>query len=420
MTPSQSKPAWSIRVNAKVRLRPPNHPQAIAVAAMFGLRQGATHTLYDDLRLPLCPGQILAVIGPSGAGKSVLLRKLAARYPRIQTLPVEALSRCDLPAVAALQGGSLAARLELLSRCGLADAHALITPAKHLSGGQLYRLALAQALHLASQRRRPTLVMADEFGAILDELTTTLLCRQIRKLVRGSNLAFVLATPRPQLLAALEPDWIVAKPLGAPAQLIQPDAQLLARLAPAASDPANSNWTIQPGTIHDYRDLAAFHYVAGPPAAHKRVYVIRPNQPGPLDPPLAAVLVVSPPVICVRGRNIATCRRYLGPDRRSVLRRLNAEMECISRVIVHPTYRGSGLALALVRHALHHAQTPLMESLAAMGRISPIFTRAGMTSIGLCPGRDHYYSYFIAHTDTGPPIIEWLHHHEQSRTSVAH
>lgn len=59
-------------------------------------------------------------------------------------------------------------------------------------------------------------------------------------------------------------------------------------------------------------------------------------------------------------------------------RLLNSEVRCISRVVVHPQWRGLGLAVKLVRHALETMTTPYTEALAAMGRVHPFFKLAGM------------------------------------------
>jgi len=66
---------------------------------------------------------------------------------------------------------------------------------------------------------------------------------------------------------------------------------------------------------------------------------------------------------------------------------LNTEVECISRVVVHPIFRSSGLAVRLVRHALAAAETPMVEALAAMGAVHPFFEKAGMTALPLPPDR---------------------------------
>ncbi len=375
---------WTFHVNAQVACPTGLSADASRVASMFGLGEQLVQPLYRNLRLTISPGQILAIVGPSGAGKSVLLRQLAQQAPRCRPLRTEELSRCDQPVVSALEGGTLGERLEMLSRCGLAEAAALVTPARRLSGGQLYRLALADALWGASRRNEPTLVLADEFAAVLDEATATSLCRQVRKLVRNSTIALAAAMPRRDLLAMLAPDAVVVKPLGEAASLLVGEA--LAELIEAGQpDSSPADWPVQRGNIHDYHALAGFHYLAGPPAAHKRVWVVRPPAPLPGDPALAAVLVVSPPVPAVRGRNIATAGRYVGADRKASLALLNAEMECISRVVVHPIYRGCGLAVRLVRHAIATAGTPFVEALAAMGNVHPFFEHAGMQAYHLAP-----------------------------------
>ena len=376
---------WSVRVNARVHRTIGTSADSSAVAAMFGLSAGQAETLYDEFRLEIKPGMIVLATGPSGAGKSVLLREVARQVPEARRLDTPALSACEKPAVDVLCGGSLASRLKMLSRCGLAEATALVTPAMFLSGGQRSRLALARVLHDAALADGAELVIADEFCSTLDRQTARGLCRRVRKLVTRSSLALLVATPRPEIAAELQPDLVILKPLNAPARVLD--------RPPRPRPDELRRWPVTRGSIRDYRELAGFHYIAGAPACHKRVYVIR--RPGGASSrrrwdriafaDTAAVAVVSPPLMNVRGRNIATGGRYSGRDRREAIARLNREMECISRVIVHPTCRGSGLAERLVRHALATAQTPLVEALAAMGRVHPFLERAGMSPTHLEP-----------------------------------
>ncbi len=162
----------------------------------------------------------------------------------------------------------------------------------------------------------------------------------------------------------------------------------------ACDDPAC--WPIVPGTLADYRLLARFHYLAQRPACFKRIWTIRAPNPSPSQPAVAAVMVISPPVRCCHGRNVATQGRYVHRSRRRSLALLNAEVETISRVIVHPMYRSAGLAVRLVRHALARADTPYVEALAAMGSMHPLFTLAGMTAFGPFDGATRRYTYYIA------------------------
>ncbi len=394
------KAGWSVLVSARIRRPIPASNDAGAVAAMFGLSGCQEETLYDQFPLDIKPGMIVVVTGPSGAGKSVLLREVARQVGGARSLAAEQLAACDIPAVDVLEGGSLAGRLEMLSRGGLAEATALVTPARFLSGGQQARLALAGVLHAARLSGQAELVIADEFCSALDIHTARGLCRRVRKLVTGSGLAILAATPRPELVSDLRPDLVILKPLGAPVCLLEPPRR--------ASLDQVRRWPISRGTIRDYHELAGFHYLAGPPACHKRVYVVRRPHSGRrcrwrdlAGADLAAVLVISPPLLTVRGRDIATAGRYSDSDCREATSRLNREMECISRVIVHPTYRGSGLAERLVRHALATAQTPFVEALAAMGRVHPFFEKAGMAPTFLEPDSARrrtarQYVYYLA------------------------
>lgn len=143
---------------------------------------------------------------------------------------------------------------------------------------------------------------------------------------------------------------------------------------------------IDAGTRADYLALKQHHYRPGHPATMPRVLVIHDSTPTPTDrylrqePTLRpiAVLVESFPVLSCQLRDEALGGRFghLRPGMRAAL--LMQEMRCISRVIVDPRYRGLGLAVRLVRHALETATTRYTEALAVMGRVSPFFCRAGM------------------------------------------
>lgn len=143
------------------------------------------------------------------------------------------------------------------------------------------------------------------------------------------------------------------------------------------------------GGMADYNALKEHHYRADRPATATRVLALRHTARSAAErfahqPPgrrTVAVLVESLPSLCCRMRNWALHDRYgswLGPPQRATL--LNREVRVVSRVVVHPTWRGLGLAVRLVRAALNEPTTIYTEALAAMGRVNPFFERAGMTA----------------------------------------
>lgn len=144
---------------------------------------------------------------------------------------------------------------------------------------------------------------------------------------------------------------------------------------------------LEPGSMRDYAELSEHHYRAKRPATVTRILVLRHHRSTVSDrfigrasqSVVVAVLLESLPALNCRLRDYALCDRYGGwrsaSDRARIL---NAELRCISRVIVHPQWRGLGLAVRLVRSALDDPHTIFTEALAAMGKVHPFFERAGM------------------------------------------
>jgi len=132
--------------------------------------------------------------------------------------------------------------------------------------------------------------------------------------------------------------------------------------------------TITVGTRADYDALARFHYLAGPPATV--ALILRAAHADTL----VGVLVVSMPTLNAWWRAPAWPGWLVG-DRRQIAQRINVDLRTISRVIIDPRWRATGVATRLVRHYLHAPLTCKTEALAAMGAACPFFARAGMRQI---------------------------------------
>lgn len=64
------------------------------------------------------------------------------------------------------------------------------------------------------------------------------------------------------------------------------------------------------------------------------------------------------------------------------LKALNAQVAMLSRVVLHPTYRGAGLAAAFIRQSCESCPWPWIETLTEMGHVHPFFEKAGFVRVG--------------------------------------
>ncbi|HEY8667832.1 MAG TPA: hypothetical protein VIL86_14285, partial [Tepidisphaeraceae bacterium] len=98
---------------------------------------------------------------------------------------------------------------------------------------------------------------------------------------------------------------------------------------------------------------------------------------------------------------------------------VNANLRAISRVIVHPRFRGIGLASRLIQCMFNDCDTRYIEALAVMGRVHRLFDAAGMTRIA---GRKNEPAYFVL--DRGerlpPRRVGVLAHHPDTVGEYAH
>jgi GNAT superfamily N-acetyltransferase len=134
-----------------------------------------------------------------------------------------------------------------------------------------------------------------------------------------------------------------------------------------------------------YEQLAQWHYRSEKLGPYTAIFGAR----DPRSNAWAAVIVYAMPQIgsAVRAKAMAAISRS---ESRPVIlesiaeriKWLNANVRCISRVVVDPRYRGMGLAVRLVRETLPLAGVHVVEALAAMGNINPFFEKAGMTRFG--------------------------------------
>ncbi len=179
----------------------------------------------------------------------------------------------------------------------------------------------------------------------------------------------------------------------------------------------NLSFQIESGQWADYLRLAEHHYRARRPATVWRLWRLVCDCRGPAPllwrtggyPRLAGVAVVSYPVLQSAARNAATGNRYNTRPRGVGIALLNREMRTISRVIIHPLYRGCGLATWFVGQVLARAAAAgacRIEAFARMGKYVPFFRRAGMRQVATGHGGGPAYYIWPAAESAQPPGSE--------------
>ncbi len=222
-------------------------PNVLRIAAMFGLGlDDQPHLqLIPPITLNLTPKQLIFITGPSGSGKSTILRLITnaltspshahpresdhetdhtrirlIRFDDLPPLPDAPLVDCfNLP---------LEDTLSLLARAGLADAFVMLRRPAELSDGQRYRLRLAQTMAIAHQHPEADLIviLADEFGAVLDRITASVIARNVRRwTTQMPNLCFIAATTHDDLLEPLDPDVLIEKQPGSEVAVVEKEVQ---------------------------------------------------------------------------------------------------------------------------------------------------------------------------------------------------
>lgn len=322
------------------------------------------------LALP-APGQCLAVTGPSGAGKTLALNALARRTgtPAARPLTRQQLAR---PVLDLFEPGLPSpVVLRTLAKTGLADVTLWLQAARTLSMGERRRLELALALV-----RGPRAVILDEFDAHLDLVTAQALACTLRRLAREQNISLVVSTHREELLPYLMPAGVTE--IRGPEALARP-------LAPGAR-PRDllDEFTFERGRLADYGPFARWHYAsARRPGPVTDVFVARLRQE------IAGVALLGMTHLFLGPRNLALPAYASGIVARGGAARLNQDLRLLQRVVIHPRWRGLGLATRLVRHALEQLSAPYVECLAEMGEFSGFLVRAGFERRGRCkPSRE--------------------------------
>jgi len=347
--------------------------RTVDVSEAFGIGVDDEHqfVIYDNFTVEINKGDIVYMTGDSGSGKSLLLKELAASmlgnsgFGRIIT--DREIERQIDPAKPIIEqiGEDTSSAIRTLSLAGLNEAFLMLRKYHELSDGQKYRFKLAKLLDSGAD----TWIM-DEFLSLLDRTTAKVVAYTIQKAARKLGKTVIVATTHTDLDKDLNPDVRIFKHFGSNVcvdyRKVDPDKQcsLLQKIM------------IEKCSIDDYSQLKQFHYRDSrviPKAVYRAV----------LDDEVVGVIVYGPPHLALRARSLVLpyYKKQKNESWHKNAFRINKDIIRIWRVIIHPKYRGTGIATLLVKKTMSLTKFPYVETLAVMARYSSFFDEAGMLRI---------------------------------------
>ena len=308
--------------------------------------------LSPDILLPSPgAGELFLLHGPSGCGKTRALNRLQGQH--LKPLPdgQSALSCFPLQ----LEHERV---LKLLAKVGLADATMWSRQTCTLSAGEQRRLQIALLL---ATNAGPQII--DEPDAHLDVSTARVIAQVLS---RQRSRGIIVATHRPELAAYFKPDRIFEIN----------DSGLIEQQIPPAKSITNE-LTLREGRKRDYAAFAHWHYLGGGLGPVDRVFIAE-HQGRPIG-----IAVFGFPHLHLKSReNVLPEACHSRSIKREGASFLNANVRLLQRIIVHPRYRGIGIAVRLLQHSLQNLGKPYVECLAQMGPFSGFLEGAGFKHIG--------------------------------------
>jgi len=285
---------------------------------------------------------IVAITGPSGCGKSLFMAEVERQHPG--SLRPRAPRDEE---VLHLVHRAPEETLRLLAEIGLGDPRIYLSRYSVLSDGQRERVKLLIAL-----LNNSPIVLADEFLSPLDRVSARIVASGIGRFCRRTGKCLVVASASDDYLDDLRPDTHVRFDSTGLATV-----EAFVSTGPRLIDLVS----ILNGSLNDYIELAQYHYggelaVAGLDCGFTVWRAV-------LDDELVGVRVLGSPYL----------REW---DALDAIREINECIDVSYRTIVHPRFRGMGVAGRLIREG--RSTKRVLWARGAMGLYHPWHASGGM------------------------------------------
>jgi ABC-type transport system involved in cytochrome c biogenesis ATPase subunit/N-acetylglutamate synthase-like GNAT family acetyltransferase len=345
--------------------------RTLAVCEAFGLGvdEAKRFVVFDNFSLEFRRGDLIYVTGDSGGGKTLLLKAFRGYFGE------EALGLNDIevnPEETLIEGvgKDVKEAIEILSLCGLNDAFLFLRRFREVSDGQKYRYKLAKLVDC----RDKTVWLVDEFCTSLDRTMARVVAFLFQKVARRLGKTVVVASAHDDLIGDFQPDIVVRKGFEGDVEVVRNGVE---------PKPCSicGDMRIERGSIEDYGKLKRFHYRS---KNEKELSSLRMKDCYKLlyGNSLVGIIVYSHSYLNLKPRNMVFGDRYVfTPGDLHKARLINEEIARISRVIIHPKFRGIGLGEFLVKATLPKVKAKVVEVLAIMARYNPFFEKAGMLRV---------------------------------------
>jgi len=345
--------------------------RTLAVCEAFGLGvDEAQHFIvFNDFSLDFRRGDLIYITGDSGGGKTLLLKAFKAFFGE-EAIELEDLEIDPEETLVEGVGKDVNEAIETLSLCGLNDAFLFLRRYKELSDGQKYRYRLAKLINNKEKR----VWIIDEFCATLDRVMAHIIAYLIQKVARKLGKTVIVATTHSDLVEDFQPDIVVEKGFERDVEVLKND------FGPKRCSICE-HVSIKKATAEDYEKLSRFHYRSGEDEEAESLR-IKDCYKLVFNDELIGVIVYSHSYLNLKPRNMVFGERYVyTPGDFHKARLINEEIARISRIIIHPKYRGIGLGALLVKETMPQVNAKVVEVLAVMGKYNPFLEKAGLVRV---------------------------------------